>query len=118
MAEPAVPHVNPTRAGSKPAASVADAKHAIRETRARLSEEIARSSARIEALVSPRSEAAVDPAEPGALGLVIAGVRSVERARQSFSEARRSGMLRRVAAAATVAGIASAVIVQVRRRRA
>jgi hypothetical protein len=93
--------------------STAKMKSAIRETRVRLARRLTRTG--VYMLLTAPSAAHAD-ADDGLIGHAATAIAVAGRAKRAWSDARRTGLLRRAAIAAVTVTIAAALAAKTRRR--
>ena len=104
-------------AGSDASPSIADIKREMHDTRVRLGGGIARTTERLQALLSEPVVGERLPREAGALGFAVGSLHGFQRVRGLWRRGWAAGTVHRASVAAAVVGIAAMVAVRSRRRR-
>jgi hypothetical protein len=96
--------------------STAEMKAAIRETRGRLAVRLARTADHVHLLFTNPSSAEADARDSGVVGGAVKTIAVAGRAKRVWSDARRTGLLRRAAIGGVTVAIAAALATRTRRR--
>jgi hypothetical protein len=104
------------RPGESPSPSAADMKAAIHETRSRLAVRLAETANHVHLLYAAPFAIETEPPASGALGRAIKTIAAAGRARRAWTEARRTGLLRRAVLGAVTMAVAAALATRRQRR--
>ena len=96
--------------------SVADAKAAIRETRARITMELTSTADRVNTLFTRPAAAEEEPRQDGLAGVAARSIAAAGQAKRVWGDARSTGLVRRSIVGTLVAGIALAIAARATRR--
>ena len=96
--------------------SVADMKAAIRETRNRLAAQVTQTADHVHLLFTAPSSVDREAPVAGVVAGAIKAIAVVGRTRRVWTDARRTGLLRRAAIGGAIVGIAALLAVRTRRR--
>ena len=96
--------------------SMADMKAAIRETRNRLTVQLARTADHVQLLFTAPSSVETEPPVGGVAAHAIKTITVAGRARRVWTDARRTGLLRRAVIGGVTVAIAAALATRKRRR--
>jgi hypothetical protein len=99
-----------------PSSSTADMKAAIHETRSRLAVRLAQTANHVHLLYAGPSAVETEPPASGALERAIKTIAAAGRARRAWTEARRTGLLRRAVIGAVIVAVAAALATRTQRR--
>ena len=103
-----------TTDGTSP--STAEMQAAIRETRGRLAVRLARTADHVHLLFTTPSSAETEARDDGVVGGAIKTIAVAGRAKRVWSDARRTGLLRRAAIGAATVAIAAVLAAKTGRR--
>ena len=117
MAEASNRHVAVEESTDTPPPSMEEMHAAIRETRGRLAVGLARTADHVEFLFTSPSSAETEARGGGVVGGAIRTIAIAGRAKRAWADARRTGLLRRVAIGGVTVVIAVALAARARRRR-
>jgi hypothetical protein len=116
MAETRNWHLGKKQVADRTSLSTAEMKAAIRETRDRLATRLARTADHVQRLFTAPSSAQAEARDGGFIGGAINTIAVVGRTRRAWSDARRTGLLRRAAIGAATVAIAAALATKTRHR--
>jgi hypothetical protein len=116
MAETTNRHLAAEQATISISRSIAEMKAAIRETRSRLAVRLAQTADHAHLLFTSPSTAETETRNPGVIGSAAKTIAVAGRAKRIWSDAKRTGLLRRAALGSVTVAIAAALATRPRRR--
>ena len=116
MAEASSGRIATNRPTDPRSPSVADMKSAIRETRNRLAAQVAGIAAHVHLLLANPASVEIEAPVGGVVARAIKTIAVAGRVRRDWTEARRTGFLRRTAVGGVILTIAAALATRTRRR--
>jgi hypothetical protein len=117
MAETPDRHVGKKEVADRTSPSTAEMKATIGETRVRLGTRLERTADHVHVLFTAPASAQADARDGSFIGGAIKTIAVVGRTKRSWSDARRSGLLRRAAIVAATVAVAAALAGRSRRRQ-